>query len=120
MREFEECLKLANKAIRLNPTPPTWYFWAQSGCYVGMGRYEEAIEALKKVLRRHPDHLSANLALASTYSDMGREKEARAAAAAVLRIDPNFSVERFLGSRPYKYEDDRKREMDLLRKAGLK
>ena len=54
------------------------------------------------------------------YSAMDRETEARATAAELLRIDPNFSVERFGGSQPYKYEDDRKRDMDLLRKAGLK
>jgi len=120
MRKFEEALESMNKAMRLNPTPPIWYYGSQGECYRGLGLYEKAIEVCKKALRLHPDHPSniANLVLA--YSAMGRVNEARATAAELLRIKPDFSVEPFLRSLPYKYEDDRKRDMELLWRAGLK
>ena len=49
----------------------------------------------------------------------GREEEARAEVAEVMRIDPQFSLERFAGSFPY-----RKELVEVLvkawRTAGLK
>lgn len=80
--------------IRLNPTPLIWYFFAQSECYRGTGRYEEAIEVLKKALRRHLDHPTTIKYLALSYSAMSQEKDARATSAEVLRIDLDFSIER--------------------------
>ena len=38
-----------------------------------------------------PDNIYAHTNLAATYIMMGREKEARAAAAEILRINPKFS-----------------------------
>ena len=69
-----------------------------------MGRYEEAVSAYKKVLQRSPDNLLAHLGLASTYSLMGREKEARAEAAEVLRVNSRFSVDLWAKTIPY-YKD---------------
>ncbi len=119
-RKYEEALEFSTKAMRLNPNPPIWYFSCQSDCYRLTGQYEEAIKVLNKALRSYPNHPTTIIAMILTYSAMGREKEARSAAAKALRINPGFSVERFGKSGPYKYEEDRKRDMDLLRKAGLK
>ena len=57
------------------------------------GRFEEAVSAYKKSLQRAPNNIFAHLGLAATYSMMGREKEARAEAAEVLRINPKFSLD---------------------------
>jgi hypothetical protein len=51
---------------------------------------------------------------------MGREKEARAEAAEVLRINPNFSVDYFAKTLPYKDQKVTNNLIDALRKAGLK
>jgi len=120
MRKFEEALESMNKAMRLNPTPPIWYYGSQGECYRGLGRYEEAIEVCKKALHLHPEHPTNLTNLVLAYSAMGRENDARASAAELLRIKPDFLVEPFVKSLPYKYEDDRKRDMELLWKAGLK
>jgi hypothetical protein len=50
---------------------------------------------------------------------MGREKEARSEGAEVVRIDPDFSLERFIKSLPYD-QSGKDRVADVLRKAGLK
>jgi len=66
------------------------------------------------------DHLYAHLQLAVVYALMGREKEAYAEAAEVMRIDPKFSLEAYARTLPYK---DRKAIDDFVsasRKTGLK
>jgi len=54
-----------------------------------------------------------------TYAIMNREKEARSEGAEVMRINPEFSLERFLRSRPYD-QSKKDRIAGALRKAGLK
>ena len=61
-----------------------------------------------------------SLMLAATYSMMGREKEARAEAAEVLRINPKFSLDFFAKTSVYKEQSVRDNLFNALRKAGLK
>jgi Tfp pilus assembly protein PilF len=51
---------------------------------------------------------------------MGREKEARAEAEEVLRIDPKFSLDYFAKAHPYKDQSQTDKVVNALRKAGLK
>ena len=51
---------------------------------------------------------------------MGREKEARAEAAEVLRINPKFSVDTYAKRVTYKDQSENDKAVDALRKAGLK
>jgi len=84
------------------------------------GQYEEAIAVYKRVLHRNPDDMFAHTGLAATYSLSGREEEAHAAAAEVLRINPKFSLEYLAKTIPYKNQADRDFYINSLRKAGLK
>src|SRR6266852_8132479 len=80
----EEALGAAEKAMRLDPRNREIYFFAVGFAYRWMGRYEEAITALKRIITRYPNHLGAHLFLVVSYSELGREEEARAEAAEVL------------------------------------
>ncbi len=51
---------------------------------------------------------------------MGREKEARAEAAEVRRIRPNFSLDSLAKMLPYKDQSETDKVANALRKAGLK
>ncbi len=51
---------------------------------------------------------------------MGREKEAHAEAAEVLRINPKYSLDSFAKSLAYKDQSQNDKIVDALRKAGLK
>jgi adenylate cyclase len=84
------------------------------------GRYEEAVPVFKKVIQRSPNHITVHLGLAATYIMIGREKEARAEATEVLRIDPNFSLDRFSRVFPYKDQSVTDNLINACRKAGLK
>ncbi|NIS60747.1 MAG: hypothetical protein GTO13_08620 [Proteobacteria bacterium] len=60
------------------------------------------------------------MGLAAAYAHLGREQDARAAAAKVLKLDPNFSLKYYVTMFPFKNQDDRDQLFNALRKAGLK
>lgn len=81
---------------------------------------EEAIATLKQFIIRSPNLLYGHLVLTIAYSESGREEEARAAAAEVLRVSPKFSLEIWKQRAPYKDLAVVERQVTALRKAGLK
>jgi adenylate cyclase len=116
----EEALGLIEKAVRLNPHYPPLYLFFLGEAYRFTGRYEEAIAAYKRALTRNSDLLPAHQGLATIYSELGREEEARAEAAEVLKISPKYSLEGVRQLWPYKDQAVLERKLAALRKAGLK
>ena len=115
-----DSIPFLEKAIRLNPKPPNWYLRKYAEALCGTERYAEAIVQLKKVVEREPEDIFAHIFLTSAYNMAGREKEARASAGEVLKINPKFSLEQFEKVHPYKDPATKKRLVESLRKAGLK
>ena len=114
-----EAIPILEKAMRLSPIPPYICVSTLASCYRNTGRYEEAIALRRKILQKQPNDLNCRVGLVGALMEAGKEKEARAEAAKVLRIDPKFSVERYLYG--LGYDQSRKdREAGVLRKAGLK
>jgi adenylate cyclase len=62
----------------------------------------------------------AHVGLAATYIFWGRDEEARAEAAEVLRLNPKFSLESYAKTIAYKSQGKLDRYIEALRKAGLK
>jgi adenylate cyclase len=60
------------------------------------------------------------MGLTVVYSELGREEEARAEAAEILRLNPNFSLEALKQRLLYKDPAQSERVLAALRKAGLK
>ena len=89
-------------------------------CLQRLGRYEEGISVAKKTLDQDPDCIFAHTCLASCYALLGRDDEAQAEAAEVLRIDPKFSLVYLEKRMPYKDPADTQLVIGSLRKAGLK
>jgi len=116
----EEAIPLFQKAIRLNPLGPTWYFHNFGNALRIAGRFEEAVSAYKKALQRAPDNLMAHIGLLVTYTMTGCEKEARAEAAEVLRINPKFTLDYYVKTLPYKDQSVIDNVVEACRKAGLK
>jgi adenylate cyclase len=116
----EEGVEFVKKAIRLNPIPPAYYFAYLGIAYRVSGQYEESISAYKKAVYKQPTFLFAHIGLAASYVHFGKKVEAHAEAAEVLKIDPEFSLERFAKTLPYKNKADTDRYIDALSKAGLK
>jgi adenylate cyclase len=116
----EEGIGLLEKGIRLKPRLPASHFADLGGVYYLTGRHEEALETLKKALPLTPNWLPAHVSLAALYSELGREEEARAEAAEVLRISPNFSLEVLRQRVPSRDLAETERSLAALRKVGLK
>jgi adenylate cyclase len=118
----EEAIPMFQKAIRLNPNAPTHTFMFLGHAFRNAGRFEEAVLAYKKSLQRAPDFVAAHIGLGTTYSLMGREKEARAEAEEVLRINPKFSLDHFARTALMSYKDQSEidKVVNAMRKAGLK
>jgi Tetratricopeptide repeat len=82
-----------------------------------MGRYEDAIPVLKQSLTAYPNIMVSRLSLIKAYVDLGREEDARAEAAEVMRMSPQFTLASVPPTRDAGWN---KRFRDDLRKAGLK
>jgi adenylate cyclase len=71
------------------------------------------------VVARNPDYGPAYVNLTICYAYLGRQQEAEAELAKVLRLWPTYSLEIERQSMPYKNPADLERYLDGLRKAGL-
>jgi adenylate cyclase len=116
---WAESIPEFKKAIRLNPIPPNAYLYSLGLSYGWTGQYEEAITWCKKAILQEPDSFMAHIMMAAVYSLSGREEEARAAAAEILRINPKFSLVKLAKSCTYRGKGDCERLFGALRKAGL-
>ena len=117
----KEALASIEKAFRLNPLPPPWYFTILGSTSIMVGRYDEAISALESGLRKAPNDLLIHTLLAIAYAILGREEHARSEVSEALRIHPHFSFA-CIGHIVKSYKDEAviKRITDGLHKAGLK
>ena len=111
----EEAIPLFQKGIRLNPFGPSPIYITLGRALRATGRFEEAVSAYKKAIKLTPQFIDAHVGLAATYIMMGREKEARAEAEEILRINPKFSVDSYA-----KGIDETDKYINALRTTGLK
>jgi len=98
------------------PLAPHWMGLA----HYTLRRYAEALPFLKECALRAPNYGAVHLWLATTYARLGQMQDAKAEAATVLAIDPDFTVERT--ARPtiaFKHEADAVHCFDAMRMAGL-
>ncbi|HKA55354.1 MAG TPA: tetratricopeptide repeat protein [Candidatus Binatia bacterium] len=116
----EEALAAAAQALRLQSESADEYLASAGAAYAGAGHYAEAVAPLQRYLSHYPNVLPVHLTLAEVYSELGKEAEARAEAAEVPRLNPNFSLEVHRQRVPIKDPAVLERHLTTLRKAGLK
>lgn len=116
----KEAIRVSDAHTRLDPfCSPFARAWRGRAFYM-MRRYSDAIMPLEECSARAPAFRGAHLWLAATYAQLGRHKEARTAAAEVLRIDPAWTIQG-TGRRVnmFKHPKDAQHFFNGLRKAGL-
>jgi adenylate cyclase len=116
----EEAVGMVEQAMHLQSSVADRHLDSVGAAYYLAGQPVEAVAPLKQYLSRYPNILGAHLTLAAIYSESGKEAEARAEAAEVLRINPKFSLEVHGQRVPIKDPSMLERKLAALRKAGLK
>jgi tetratricopeptide (TPR) repeat protein len=116
----KEAIEQTKKAMRLNPIYPPYYLWHLGHAYFLTGQYEEAITAFKKALDRNPKFWPPYAYLAAICGEQGREEEALAEVAEVLKFSPSFSLETWCQRLPYQDPAVTERTLNALRNAGLR
>ena len=105
--------------MRLDPLYPDMLLYFLAEARFSLGQFDEAVMALKQRHQRNPNSATSYALLASCYGHLGRIAESRAAWAEVIRISPNFSLERQRRILPFKNPDDFERRVEGMRKAGI-
>jgi tetratricopeptide (TPR) repeat protein len=116
----EEAVGMVEQALHRKPLVADEHLDSVGIAYDLAGQPEETIAPLKHYVTHYPNILGAHLTLAAVYSELGRAAEARAEAAEVLRINPQFSLEVHKQRVPIKDPAMLERHLAALRKAGLK
>ena len=112
------------EALRISPRDSNAWSWM---LFVGLanfhlGRNEEALTWLNRSLELNQNSPATRFCLATTLAHLERVEEAREAARACLKINPNFTVARFRSqthSDHPVYLTGRERMYEGLRKAGI-
>jgi TolB-like protein/Flp pilus assembly protein TadD len=115
----EEAIRSFERAMRMSPVDPQ-QFTALSGMgfsFIELRRFDEAIIAGKKALRQNPSYPGPYRCLASAFAHLGRDAEAREAAAGVLKIDPAFTISAWVARS--QVSKNAKLMIEGFRKAGL-
>ena len=115
----EKSLPLDRKAMRLNPAASFLYYMHLGRAHYIQGRYAQAIEALQEAAYRNNNFIPNHLWLAATYGQMGELDDAEWEMEQVLTLNPEFSLDYWLDTRPYKKPLYKDKLYDGLRKAGF-
>lgn len=113
--EPERALGLIERAMGRNPYHPDWYLWVLADALFTLGDYEGTLAALARM--RDPSQTYRMAAAACAL--LGREREARAHAEALRRVQPDFSLEHWREVPPYRDPEPLERFVEGLRLAGL-
>src|SRR6201988_2298733 len=90
----EEAVRSFEFAMRMSPVDPLLHrsFTGMGYAFVELRRFDEAIVAGKKARRQNPSYSASYRCLASAFAHLGRDAEAREAAARLLQLDPSFTI----------------------------
>jgi adenylate cyclase len=118
----EEAIRSFEHGIRLSPIDPQLHraLVGIGMAFIELRRFDEAIVAGKKAQRQNPSYSGAYRCLASAFAHLGRDAEAREAAARMLEVDPAFTtISAFIARAPGLGQSGSKILIEGLRKAGL-
>jgi adenylate cyclase len=118
--DSRRAIDVLEASMRLDP-----FYGSMTVCILGashymLRQYAQAMQVLRNCVSRAPNLRSAHVWLAATYARLKQLNDARAEAAEVLRLEPNYTIagttRRIIAFRQPK---DDKHFFDGLRKAGL-
>ena len=116
LRHFEEANSDIQQAILLSPRDPAMSQWfnLRADTELGLGRFDEALEDVKKAVDGGYRNIYSYINLAAAHAFKGELDEAKTAIAEARRLKPDLSVKWLVKHKPVLQF-----AFDGLRKAGL-
>jgi adenylate cyclase len=121
MGDGQQAVDNTQRALKLTPLDPHRYFYdslAATAC-IAAGQYGHALELAQRSLRANRKHTSTVRAMAVSQWQLGLHDQARQTAQELLKLEPTFTVSRWLErapSAPYRLG----REVaDVLKRMGI-
>jgi adenylate cyclase len=111
-----EAIECARKAFRLNPRPPSQYYWLLGWSQYAAGQYAEAAVTLSHPVARDA---GCQRIRAAALAQLGRTEEAGLAAREFMAVIPRFSIAEWAKGQPFRLAADLQHFVDGYRKAGL-
>jgi len=115
----DEAIKSIEQGLRLDPYYHEIHLHLLAQANFQLGRYEEAVDFLRRRLIRRPDTDVSRILLAACYGHLGRTDEAKFESQEALKINPNYSLKNRRTVLPFKNDEDFQRLEEGLLKAGF-
>jgi adenylate cyclase len=109
------------RALKLSPLDPIRYFYESlaASASIAAGKYERAVELAKRSLRANRTHTSTYRALIIAQSMSDQLEDAHLTINEFLKLEPNFTVSKFLERTPAKGYAIATEMANALARAGL-
>jgi TolB-like protein len=104
------------RALRLNPHPPAWYYWLKGEAEYAARQYEKSLATLRHEATYGTPSRSI---LAAALAQLGRLEEARIEGRLFMADYPDFRIESFLDTQPFRHRADREHFAEGYRKCAL-
>jgi adenylate cyclase len=116
LRRFEEAKSDIQQAMLLSPRDPAMSQWfnLRADTELGLGRFDEALEDVKKAVDGGYRNIYSYINLAAAHAFKGELDEAKAAMAEARRLKPDLSVKWLMKHKPVLQF-----AFDGLRKSGM-
>jgi len=112
----DRAVELAEKALQLNPNYPYWYNQGLRYVYFFDRQFDKSVKYAKRVTDPFAMHYAYLAAASAMTDDMAG---AKAAAAKVVRLDPNWSVEKYMSDGGGYPDDAAMLFIEGAKKAGV-
>ena len=111
-----DAIEQLGKALRLNPHPTNWYYWALGQAQYAARRYESAVETLRT---EETYRTGSRRILAASLAQLGRMNEAHREAELFMVSSPHFTISYWAAGQPFRDTATLEHFVEGYRKAGL-
>ena len=117
--EPSRALKVLEAYFRIDPFYPTSALHYMGVALFMLKRYSDALVPLLDCCARSPNGRPARKTLAATYGHLCRLEDAQAETREILRLEPDYTIDKHKRWTAFKHPEDAEHYFDGLRKAGV-
>jgi adenylate cyclase len=114
--EFQQALGQAERAMRINPFHPNYYYDVLAWAQYFLQRYDDALRTMSHIAE---PNMAQHRTLAAVYARLGEMDKAQFHAEKILILDPEFSLSNHAKTLTFKNPEHLEFHLESLRLAGL-